>query len=219
MKTTKKVHLENIIAELENFPSQFIGSSERIMKAGNSKLFTMDLLALAVNNRAISLTNGFVTLVKSENYLTSVTLIRIQLDNALRFFASTLVKSSSDFAMYFLDGKPIKNYEDINGKKLSDSYLAKKLEVYFKGVKKLYDDTCGYIHLSDRHFFPTVSKGNKEGLKFGIKIGSSENFTIEDKIDFSQTMLEVSKLVLIVIEEWKREKMKLSEIYDKQKAI
>ena len=218
MEITEEKNLENILIELEFFFKEFIDSSKRIMEAGNSKLFTLDFLALAVNNRAISLVNGFVTLAKDKNYLTAVSLIRLQLDNALRFFASTLVENSNDFAMHFLDGKAIKDYEDIRGKKLSDNYLAKKLEVHFKGTQKLYNDTCGFIHLSDRHFFPTVSKSNKEALKFGIQIGSSENFTIEDKIDFSKTMLEVSKLVLIIVEQWKHEKIKLSEIHDKQKV-
>ncbi len=151
--------------------------------------------------------------------MTAVSLIRLQLDNALRFFASTLVENSNDFAMHFIDGKPIKDCEDINGKKLSDNYLAKKLDVYFKGTQKLYNDTCGYIHLSDKHFFPTVSKEKREYLKFGIQIGSSENFTMDDKFEFTNTMLEVSKLVLIVVEQWKHEKIKLSEIHDKQNVL
>ena len=216
MKITSEKTLENILTELENFHNEFISSSQRIMEAGNSKLFSLDFLALSVNNRAISLINGYVTLVKTKNYLTAVSLIRLQLDNALRFFASTLVEDSNDFAMHFIDGKPIKDYEDINGKKLSDNYLAKKLDVYFKGTQKLYNDTCGYIHLSDKHFFPTVSKEKKENLKIGIQIGNSDNFTIDERLDFSNTMLEVSKLVLIVIEQWKHEKIKLSEIHDKQ---
>jgi hypothetical protein len=216
MKPTDEKKLEGLLTEIENFHSQFIESSQRIMEAGNSKLFALDFLALSVNNRAISLLNGYVALVKSKNYLTAVSLIRLQLDNALRFFASTLVENSNNFAMHFIDGKAIKNYEDINGKKLSDNYLAKKLDVHFKGTQKLYNDTCGYIHLSDKHFFPTVSKDKMENLKFRIQIGSSENFSIDDKIDFSKTMLEVSKLVLIVVEQWKHEKIKLSEIHDKQ---
>ena len=137
------------------------------MEAGNSKLFTLDFLAISVNNRAISLLNGYVSLVKSKNYLTAVSLIRLQLDNALRFFASTLVENSNDFAMHFIEGKAIKDYKDINGKRLSDNYLSKKLDVYFKGTQKLYSDTCGYIHLSDKHFLPPQchSLGDTEGTK------------------------------------------------------
>lgn len=214
MQSKSEKYLEQILEEIFKFKEEFLNSSQRIMQAGNNKLFTLDFLALSVNNRAISLANGYHTLVKDKNYLTAISLIRLQLDNALRFFASTLVEDSSDFAVHFIDGKPIREYIDINGKKLTDSYLAKELEKYFKGTQKLYNETCGFIHLSDRHFVPTLTKGKIKDREIEIQIGSSENFSLEDKINFSKTMLEVSKLVIIVVEQWKHEKIKLGEIHD-----
>jgi hypothetical protein len=216
MDETTPEHLDKILNELSNFQKQFIESSKRFIEAGNKKLYTLDFFASAVNNRAISLTNAYVTLAKDNNYLTAVSLIRLQLDNALRFFASTLVADSNDFVMQFLDGKAIKDYTDVRGKKLSDNYLAKQLEAYFTGTQKLYTDTCGFIHLSDRHFFPTVAKFEKGNRNIGIQIGSYDNFKLDEKIDFSRTMLEVSKLVLIVVEQWKHEKEKLGALYDSQ---
>lgn len=214
MDETKIQSLDKILYELSIFQKEFIESSKRFFEVGNNKLYTLDLLATAVNNRAISLTNAYVTLAKDNNYLTAVTLIRLQLDNALRFFASTLVSDSNDFVKHFLDGKPIKDYTDFHGRKLSDNYLAKQLDVYFVGTQKLYTETCSFIHLSDRHFFSALSKPQEENNDIGIQIGSSDNFSINEKIDFSKTMFEVSKLVLIVVEQWKHEKIKLSNIHD-----
>lgn len=214
MKPENENHLNEIIFQISEFEEEFLKSSQRIMEVGNSKLFALDFLALSVNNRAISLANGYSTLVTDKNYLTAVSLIRLQLDNALRFFASTLVEDSSKFAEHFIDGKAIRDYSDIKGKKLTDNYLAKELEKYFKGTQKLYRETCGFIHLSDRHFLPTLTKAKTKERTVGIQIGSSENFSLEDKIDFSKTMLEVCKLVLVVVEQWKHEKIKLSKIHD-----
>lgn len=53
-------------------------------------------------------------------------------------------------------------------------------------------------------------------MKVGIVVGSFDNFTINQKLDFTQTMLEVSKLVLIIVEQWKHEKNRLGEIHDKE---
>jgi len=39
-----------------------------------------------------------------------------------------------------------------------------------------------------------------------------DTFSLEEKINFSRTMREVSKLVLIVLEQWKQEKNKLSTL-------
>lgn len=212
----KEKYLNEILNQISEFKDEFLKSSQRIMEAGNSKLFALDFLALSVNNRAISLSTGYLTLVKDKNYLTAVSLIRLQLDNALRFFASTLVENSSDFAEHFIDGKAIRDYSDIKGKKLTDNYLAKELEKYFKGTQKLYRETCGFIHLSDRHFLPILSKGKTKNREIEIQVGSSENFIIEDKIVFSETMLEVCKLVVIVVEQWKHEKIILSKMHDEQ---
>lgn len=217
MDEIQQKNLDGILNELSNLQKEFIESSKRFIEAGNKKLYTLDFFASAVNNRAISLTNAFVTLAKDKNYLTAVSLIRLQLDNALRFFASTLVSDSNDFVIHFLDGKAIKDYTDVHGKKLSDNYLAKKLEAYFSGTQKLYNDTCGFIHLSDRHFFPTIANFEKESRKIGIQIGSYDSFEFEEKVDFARTMLEVSKLVLIVVEQWRHEKEKMGSLYDSQK--
>lgn len=212
----KQAQLLELISALDKSTSEFIDSSYRIMKAGNSKMFSLDLLACAVNNRAFSLAKGFVTLVKKDNYLAAIPLIRLQLDNGLRFFAATLVENSNDFFDHYISGKAIKDYKDINGKNLSDYYLTKQLEKHFKGVRKLYNDTSGYIHLSDTHLFATTStmKSNIKERKIQIRIGNFDIFSIESKIDFLKTMIEISEIVLIIIEHWKFEKERLSLIID-----
>ena len=99
-------------------------STQRLIEAGDRKLRSLDFLAVPVSNRALSLAAAYVTLANAGNYLTAVSLIRLQLDNALRFFATTLVADSDDFALHFLDGKAIRDYSDARGKKLTDNYLA-----------------------------------------------------------------------------------------------
>lgn len=210
MSEAEKKAIATILDELEKYPDEFLNSAQRILKAGSSKLYTLDFIASAVNNRAISLVKGFTTLIKSENYMAAVSLIRLQLDNALRFYASMLVKDSNDFAKHFMDGKPIKDYKDAYDKNLTDSYLAKKLDLYFKGTEKLYKDTCSFIHLSDTHLIPTLTRSDSVSHKVGIVVGNTSNFKPDQKIDFLSTMLEVSKLVIIVLEQWKHEKNKLS---------
>lgn len=201
-------NLDGILEELSGFQKKIINSAKQTFIAGDSNLYSLDFFASAVYNRAISLTNGYVLLSKGNNYLAAVSLIRLQLDNVLRFFASSLVKDSSDFVNHFIEGKKISDYKDINGNKLFDSYLAKLLEAYIPGTQKLYDETCAYIHLSNKHFFPTVAKVDFTNRKVGIQIGSYDVFSIDEKINFSSTMLEVSKLVILVIEKWQQEKSK-----------
>ncbi len=219
MSDEKERFLDDAIFQLSKFENEFLQSSKRIMEAGNNKLYALDLFALTVNNRALSLIKAFITLSKDKNYLSAVSLIRLQLDNALRFFASTLVKDSQDFMSHFIDGKEIRDYKDHKGKNLTDSYLAKELEKYFNGTSQLYKNTCAYIHLSDKHMPPTLNKIGKTEMKIGIRVGAFDNFVVDQKIDFVQTMIGVSKLTLIVVEQWKHEKNRLGEIYDKNQVF
>lgn len=203
-------HLDKLINHLDNFKDEFVSSSIRFLEAGNKSIYTLDLFASSVNNRAISLTNAFATLARINNYLAAVSLIRLQLDNALRFFASTLVKDSNDFVLHYIQGNAIRDYQDINGKNLTDTYLTKQLEKKFKGIIKLYKDASGYVHLSERHFMPAVK--TNEDYKIEVKIGNYDTYNLAEKIDFTKTMIEVSKLVLIIIEQWKHEKDRLGTL-------
>ena len=208
---SKQQELDDLILELEEFQKEFINSAARILSTGQLG-YALDFFANAVNNRAIALTKGFVTLAKENNYLCAIPLIRIHLDNALRFFASSLVENTDDFFSHYASGKAIRDLKDTNGKKLTDSYLAKKLDSHFPGVLKLYKDTSGYIHLSDNHLFATTKTATGvNDRKISISIGSHDIFSIDSKIDFVRTMREVGKLVIIVLEDWKAKKERLSK--------
>lgn len=212
-----KQKLEKLISQFPQIEREILNSSKRFIEAGNNKLYTLDFYALAVNNRALSLTNAYLTLIKSGNYLAALPLIRLQLDNALRFFASTLVSDFNDFVMHFLDGKEIRDYKDFEGKNLTDNHLAKKLDEHFPGTLKLYKNACGFIHLSDNHFYPTISEIKEKTREFGIRVGQFDTYSDEEKVDFTSTMIEVTKLVIIVVEQWTHEKNKLGKIYDERK--
>jgi len=67
----------------------------------------------------------------------------------------------------------------------------------------IYKEASGYIHLSDKHFFNSTGTISKETLKFTTIIGANDNFiTIEDRIETTQTMIEATKLVLLLLDSW-----------------
>ncbi len=211
MEPANEVLLNEILDQVSAIKNEFIQSSKRFITT-EPGLYLLDYFASAVNNRAISLSNGFVVLAKDNNYLTAVSLIRLQLDNALRFFASTLVEDSNSFVMHFLEGKAIRDYKDIHGKKLTDAYLVEQLEVHFSGIREAYEELCGYVHLSDQHFFPTICNVDRNNMTVGVRIGSYDNFKLKDKILISKNMLEVSNLVIILVEQWVNEKRRMGDI-------
>jgi len=206
----KEEILNKIIQTLKEFDKQFISSAKRIIEAGDGKLYKMDLFASTVNNRAIALINGFVTLSESNNYISAVPLIRMQVDNALRFYAATLVADYNDFFDKYLSGMKIADIKDHRGKNLTDNYLAKELEKHFPGIYALYQNTSGYIHLSNEHAFINTALVSGKERTIGIRVGNGYDFfDIDRKIDFAFNMQEASKIVLVVVEQWKHQKDKL----------
>lgn len=210
-----KKGVNEILIELEKLENEILESSKRFYEADKRNLYSLDLFAIAVNSRAMSILKGYITLARENNYITAISLIRLQLDNALRFFASTQVTDSNDFVLHFLDGKEIRDYKDYKGKKLTDSHLAREVDKYFKGTLKLYKDACGYIHLSEKHFMQSLLKAEEKTRQVSFVIGSTDNYTDDEKVDFTNTMIEVTKLVIIMVEQWKHEKMRLGKLREK----
>lgn len=204
--------LYSLIEEMATYGKKYVDLSGEIIKADNQNMYTMDLLSTAIANRAIQLINGFHLLIKDENYLCAIPLIRLQLDNALRFYAFFLVKSRDNLFSHFIEGKPINRYRDIKNNLLTDNYLAINLDKLFNGVLETYKNTSGHIHLSDQHLFATKELRTDKSKPIRVAVGpKTDSFSLELKMNFASAMNEVSDLVLILLNQWKLEKESKSQ--------
>jgi hypothetical protein len=202
---TEEIKLTQFLKELSTNNVKFTQLGKEIERANNNSPYVIDSLAYAVINRAIQLTDAYVTLANINNYISAIPFIRMQLDNALRFFAIMQVTDANDFFFYFMNGKPVCHYKSHSGEKLSDSYLATKVDAIFPGVLRLYKDTCDYIHLSKQHVHASKClDGDEIKLRVIDMNHPIDAFSLEAKIYFAMNMLEMCKLVLIVLDNWKR---------------
>jgi len=174
-----------------------------MMKADNAAIFPLDFLAVAVYKRSMSLISGFTVMIESKNFICAAPLVRLQLDNALRFYATSLVDKPHDLAIDFIGGKQIKEFRDKeNGKKLTDFYLVEKLSEKFDWITKVYKETSGYIHLSEKHFF-NATKINSFKPGFIINVGIEDSLiTIENRIEAIETMIAITNVVLWLLDSW-----------------
>ncbi len=123
----------------------------------------------------------------------------------MRFFAFMQVEDPNDFFLYFVEGKAVNRYKSHTGEKLSDNYLAKKLDAISPGVLRLYKETCDYIHLSKQHVH--ASKYFDKGeIKLSVMDVHHpiDAFSLEAKVNFALNMLAVGNLVFVVLDKWKR---------------
>ena len=200
--------LQDLYSELEKVEKKYLELAKQIMEAGDRKMYTMDIFTLIICNRAMSIIRGFVKLGQDNNYITSVPLIRLQVDNCLKFFASTIVSDYDDFILCFLTGEETKDYKDHSGKKLFDSYLTRKLDKLYPGIRTLYKNTSGYIHLSNAH---TIVRTESD-WEIKMKVGEFDNYSIGEKIDFVYNMLCVSNILLSLLDEWRIRKDGLTSL-------
>src|SRR3569832_1664303 len=94
------------------------------------------------------------------------------------------------FFFYFMDGKPISRYKSHEGEKLSDSYLATKMDAISPGILRLYKETCDYIHLSNQHVHASKYL-DKAQIKLSVMDVDQpvDVFSLEAKVVFAYNML------------------------------
>ncbi len=171
------------------------------MKAGNYSVHNLDFYILSVINRGISLNKAFILLIENKNSLTAISIVRLQLDNALRLNAIKIVENIDDFLNYFFEGKPINQYK-IGKQQLTDKFLVNELDKDLPQILNLYNYLCDFVHFSDKHFNATKTNSKNKEAMFGIMIGESNILNKEETITFYENMIEMSKSIIKIAKEW-----------------
>lgn len=174
---------EAAIAKLRQIEPTHIKFASEMIRAADGALYPMDLLAAAVLKRSVCLLVAFCDLIEKRNFVAGAPLLRLQLDNVLRFQGAWLVSKPHDFAIDVLKGKHIRNMRDRHGQKMTDKYLLSKIADQYPMLESVYEHLSGYIHLSEKHIFNTLKAEGDDG-RFGIVIGPTDNYISE------QTYLE-----------------------------
>lgn len=171
---------ERLLIELEQYTEKHLDLAKSVLQAANSQLYVLDFLAVGAIHRSINLIKGFCDFVKSNNFICASSLLRLQLDTCLRFFASFLVDDPHKFAFNLMKGKHVNKQKDKCGKLMTDSYLAKKLSEIHPWVTKLYKQASGYIHLSEMHIFNVIRAKSDEEISAELIIGEGDSFVSDN---------------------------------------
>jgi hypothetical protein len=202
--------LKLIFEKLDNLEDQFLKEAKLFLNTGS--IYSTDLYLSAIINRAISFIRGFKLLATENNYISSVPIIRMQLDNCLRLYASSIVSSPSNFFVEYLKGTHISSLKDVNGNKMKDFYLINLLETLFPGIQNLYNNTSGYVHLSNEHSFLQTEIVNDSERKLETRIGFYDFYKIDEKVDFTYNMFKASEFLLKLVSSWRMEKSKSTNL-------
>lgn len=186
-----------LLKDLEKLNGAHLEQGEAIGKAFGGAVYTFDLLSFAVLNRSMSLTSGFITLMRRNNFVAAAPLIRVQLDNFLRYAAGWLVSDPHEFAMKILSGEHISNIKTKEGKRMKDCFLVDEFSKEHKWIKSVYKNTSGYIHLSDKHMRINITELDSKQRTTTSKISDKDNHIPEKfKVEAVMAFTEITKLVL-----------------------
>jgi hypothetical protein len=193
-----------LLEDLEKLNDAHLEQGEAIMKAFGGAVYAFDLLSFAVLNRSMLLTSGFITLMRKDNFVAATPLIRIQLDNFLRYAAGWLVSDPHGFAVKILSGEHIRNIKTKEGKRMTDCFLVDEFSKEYKWIKSVYKNTSGYIHLSDKHMFINITELDSKQRTTTSKISDKDDHIPEKfKVEAVMAFTEITKLVLYRTNSWR----------------
>ena len=149
----------------------------------------------------MSLISGFSHHIKEHNFNCAAPLLRMQLDNLIRLYASSLVLDRDDFVKQVMNGAEVRKLKDNSNQYLNDGYIVEKLSQHIPWFSKVYKSTSGYVHLSDKHIFNTFS--TKPDSKFSAIVTDKDtNITEEERKEAADLMIEATKILLIELNGW-----------------
>jgi hypothetical protein len=195
--------LEGFLQKLESTEEDILDATLGILQADGGAIYPLDFLANAVMKRAVALISGFTTLIRAKNFSCAGALVRLHLDNVLRFSAAALVANPHDFAESVLRGEHVRKLKDKKGEQLTDAYLVKCLSVEYPWVSQVYDETSGYVHLSNKHvanaFRPTTDPSLGEFV-----VGKEDEFIPDSvRIKACMAMHATTNVLLKYLNSWR----------------
>lgn len=169
------------LSALKKIEKSHLQLGMKMFAAYNGAVYGLDMYAYGAIKRSMANCSAFRLLLTNRNFITAASVLRIQLDNALRFYASFLVSKPHEFAIAVLNGTPVRDLKDRNGKKMRDQYLVDCLSKEYPWIPKVYKETSGYIHFSKKHIFNAINGVDEKNHSAKIEI-SSKDINLPDAI-------------------------------------
>lgn len=196
--------LETAITYLKQSEKSHFQILKDIFKCDGQAIYGADVLLYGVAQRSIKLTSGFIAMVVQSNAECAVPLLRLQLDNVMRFNALWLVKDPNDVLLALLRDE-FSKLKSRDGKPLKDYYLCEQISKEHEWFKKVYNKTSGYIHLSSPGMFSSVvDVGNHESRTISWKVGSEagRNWRTEEKKEAVDAFIAATEILFNLFYSW-----------------
>lgn len=150
-------------------------------------------------NRAMNINRGFTTLTKDDNYSCAIPLMRLMIDNCMRFWGISLVDDRHDYIRVWGSGEKISTIKDRNGKKLTDKHLSECFALLYRGVDKTYNDACAFVHFSEQNLYITGKVDKQKERRVDLRIDGYDHFPETTKNNIDKWMLYLNNVLIDTI--------------------
>lgn len=157
--------LEKRLVELSECKQETFTISSKII---GQTLFKEDLFFCATADRCVHLIDGMRELLKTRNLTCVGALLRLQMDNCMRTYAAFIADDKNKVVDCLVSGNQINKQISKDGKKLSDSYLKTQLNTLDPQFGMIYKQASGFIHLSSKAFYQSVTGCDDNGISFQV---------------------------------------------------
>lgn len=162
------------IEHIQECRRSFLNQMKLNMSEG-SAFGMMHIVYASAIDRSLSNIDGILLLFNDDNFLCCASVLRMQIDTAMRVNSFYLVDDPTALAVKMMEGVQFSHLKDRDGNLMKDFYLRRKLAESHPWVDAVYKETSGAVHLSNRHIFAasqtTVSRENTLELSMTGKSG------------------------------------------------
>lgn len=202
--------MQELLKEVQDLRDEHGKRGTMLLIASDGLLFSCDVLAFTVLERSQNLIKGFDLLLSNRCYTTGMGLLRMQLDNVIRFNGVIKTKDPNAIATQMYSGTALRKIKDDDGERMTDARLVEILSVENPWVELVYELSSGYIHLSDQHFHHFFNRSPKgpDGVRDLFIKDEDEFVTTEDKAKLIQAFAILTRAVLMLVDKWIAERHK-----------
>lgn len=175
------------------------------ISADGGSMFSPDLVLMGMLQRSLSLIDGFTMLVEAGNPTAAIPLLRLQVDNALRFYACSIAKDYNEVLVALLAGKPLMKVKSVEGRPMTDGYLVERISEHWSWVARVYKETSGFVHLSTPGVLSgvvDVSDDDARKVSFFIGKGAGRPWREKEKKEAVDAMVHATDIILQLVADW-----------------
>ena len=195
--------MKSKIKILEKMKEVHLEIGKKIL-VSNRDIYYFDIYTFTVLNRSLQNIYAFMELIENKRFMVAASIVRLQLDTLLRYYAAWLVDDPEEFAHKIIKkDNVVRKYTDKNKKKLTDNYLCETLSKDYPWVRNVYKQTSGYIHLSMSHYANIINPNTITSSTMQLHI-SPEDQGIPTSIyeEAVEAMISITKILFRYAAGW-----------------